>query len=79
MVEFVEQCLTCQQVKAKHQRHARKLKPLNIPQWKWEEITTDLIVGLPKTTKGHDAIWVIVDRYTKSAHFLPVRITYNLD
>ena len=39
----------------------------------------DLVVGLPKTNKGHDAIWVIVDRYTKSAHFLPVRITYNLD
>ena len=56
VIEFVEQCLTCQQVKAEHQRPAGKLKPLNIPQWKWEEIAMDLVVGLPKTTKGHDAI-----------------------
>ena len=59
VIEFVEQCLTCQQVKAEHQRPAGKLKPLNIPQWKWEEIAMDLVVGLPKTTKGHDAIWVM--------------------
>ena len=47
-----------------------KLKLLQIPQWKWEEIAMDLVVGLPKTNKGHDAIWVVTDRFTKFAHFL---------
>ena len=79
IVKFVDQCLTCQQVKAEHQRPAGKLQPLHIPQWKWEEIAMDFVVGLPRTKKGHDAIWVIVDRFTKSAHFLPVRNTYTID
>ena len=79
VVRHVEQCLTCQQVKAEHQRPAGNLQPLDIPQWKWENITMDFVVGLPKTKEGHDTIWVIVDRLTKSAHFLPVRTTYTMD
>ena len=79
VVEFVAKCLTCQQIKAEHQRPAGLLQPLQIPEWKWEEITMDFVVGLPRTSKQHDAIWVIVDRYTKSAHFLPVRMTYTMD
>ena len=79
VVKHVEQCLTCQQVKAEHQRPAGTLQPLNIPQWKWEDITMDFVVGLPRTKDSHDAIWVIVDRLTKSAHFLPVRTTYTMD
>ena len=79
VVRHVEQCLTCQQVKAKHQRPAGNLQPLDVPQWKWENITMDFVVGLPKTKEGHDTIWVIVDRLTKSAHFLPVRTTYTMD
>ncbi|XP_062113261.1 uncharacterized protein LOC133824401 [Humulus lupulus] len=71
VVEFVAKCLTCQQVKAEHQKPAGFLQPIQIPEWKWEEITMDFVVGLPKTSKQHDTIWVIVDRYTKSAHFLP--------
>ncbi|KAL5546340.1 hypothetical protein UlMin_006027 [Ulmus minor] len=47
--------------------------------WKWEQITMDFVVGLPKTTKSHDAIWVIVDRLTKSAHFIPIKMTYSLE
>jgi hypothetical protein len=50
---------------------------LNIPQWKWEEISTDFIVGLPKTQNGYDSIWVIVDRLSKVAHFIPVKTTYK--
>ena len=50
-----------------------------IPVWKWEEITMDFVVGLPVTTERHDAVWVIVDRLTKSAHFIPVRMTYTMD
>ena len=69
----VEECLTCRKVKAEHQRPHGKLQPLEIPVWKWEQITMDLITKLPKTPRGFDAIWVIVDRLTKSAHFLPIQ------
>ncbi|KAL0426180.1 UNVERIFIED_CONTAM: hypothetical protein Slati_2792800 [Sesamum latifolium] len=73
VAEFVAKCMTRQQVKAEHQAPAGKLRPLSIPKWKWEKITMDFIVGLPRTLRKHDAIWVIVDRLTKSAHFLPIR------
>jgi hypothetical protein len=48
-----------------------------VPEWKWEEITMDFIVGLPRTQSGYDSIWVIVDRLTKVAHFILVKITYS--
>jgi len=69
---FVERCLTCRRVKAEHQRPHGKLQPLEIPEWKWEQITMDFITKLPRTARGVDAIWVIVDRLTKSAHFLAI-------
>ena len=72
VAEFVSRCLICQQVKAEHQRPAGLLQSLPIPQWKWEKITMDFMVGLPRCRSGFDAIWVIVDRLTKSAHFLPM-------
>ncbi|XP_073120101.1 uncharacterized protein [Henckelia pumila] len=65
-------------VKAEHQRPAGLLKPLPIPEWKWENITMDFFVGLPRTVRGSNAIWVIVDRLTKSAHFLPVRTNFSM-
>ncbi|KAL0383100.1 UNVERIFIED_CONTAM: Transposon Ty3-G Gag-Pol polyprotein [Sesamum calycinum] len=74
VAEFVAKCMTCQQVKAEHQAPAGKLRPLSIPEWKWEKITMDFVIGLPRTLRKHDAIWVIVDRLTKSAHFLPIRL-----
>ena len=52
------------------------LQPLPILVWKWEDISMDFVVGLPHTAKGYDSIWVIVDRLTKSAHFLPVDTRY---
>ena len=61
----------CQQVKAEHQRLAGSLQPLSIPEWKWEYITMDFVIGLPRTLGSNNAIWVIVDRLTKSTHFLP--------
>jgi hypothetical protein len=76
IVEYVFLCGTYQRVKAEHQRPVRLLQPLNIPEWKWEEIRMDSIVGLPRTQVGHDSIWVIVDRLTKVAHFIPVKTTY---
>ena len=73
IADFVAKCFTCQQVKIEHQAPAGKLQSLPIPEWKWERITMDFVIGLPKTTKKNDAIWVVVDRLTKSAHFLPIR------
>jgi hypothetical protein len=70
-------CDVCQRVKAEHQRPAGLLHPLKIPEWKWEEIGMDFIVGLPRASAGYDSIWVIVDRLTKVAHFIPVRTTYT--
>ncbi|XP_071928108.1 uncharacterized protein [Coffea arabica] len=68
-----------QQVKAEHQISSGLLQPFEIPEWKWENIMMDFVSGLPKTQKGHDAVWVIVDLLTKSAHFLPVNMKYSMD
>jgi hypothetical protein len=77
VAEYVALCDTCQRVKAEHQRPAGLLQPLKVPEGKWEEISMDFIVGLPRTQGGHDYIWVIVDRFTKVAHFIPVKTTYT--
>ncbi|WVZ93809.1 hypothetical protein U9M48_039764 [Paspalum notatum var. saurae] len=77
VAEYVAVCDTCQRVKAEHQRPAGLLQPLKIPEWKWEEISMDFIVGLSKTQKGYNSIWVVVDRLTKVAHFIPVNTTYS--
>jgi transposase InsO family protein len=64
-------------VKVEHLKSAGMLQPLPIPSWKWEDISMDFITGLPKTSRGFDSIWVIVDRLTKSAHFIPVKTDYR--
>jgi hypothetical protein len=74
---YVALCDVCQQVKAEHQRPIGLLQPLKVLEWKWEEIGMDFIVGLPRTGDGYDSIWVIVDRLTKVAHFIPVKTTYS--
>ena len=76
---FVSRCLICQQVKAERQKPSGLLEPLLIPMWKWDHITMDFVFSLPCTRDGHDGIWVIVDRLTKSAHLLPVGKKYSLD
>ncbi|GKB22537.1 putative reverse transcriptase domain-containing protein [Tanacetum coccineum] len=70
---YVSKCLTCARVKAEHQRRSGLLVQPKIPQWKWDNITMDFVTKLPKSTQGHDTIWVIVDRLTKSAIFIPMR------
>jgi hypothetical protein len=75
--EHVVVCDSCQRIKAEHQRPADLLQPLQIPQWKWDEIGMDFIVGLPCTRTGYDSIWVVVDRLTKVTHSIPVKTTYN--
>ena len=78
LVEGYEERLVCQQVKAEHQKPAGLLLPLPIPKWKWDNIAVDFVMGLPRTSRGYDSIWMIVDRLTKSAHFLPIKKTYPL-
>jgi hypothetical protein len=77
IAKYVSECDICRRVKASHLKPAGMLQPLNIPSGKWEDISMDFIVGLPNTSKGYDSIWVIVDRLTKVAHFLPVRTSYT--
>jgi hypothetical protein len=77
IAKYVSECDTCQRVKASHLRVSGTLQPLPIPSWKWEDISMDFIVGLPNTSQRHDSIWVIIDRLTKTAHFLPVHTTYS--
>ncbi|KAA0045842.1 pol protein [Cucumis melo var. makuwa] len=77
VADFVSRCLVCQQVKAPRQRPAGLLQPLSVPGWKWESVSMDFIMGLPKTLKGYTVIWVVVDKLTKSAHFVPGKSTYT--
>ncbi|GJS63785.1 reverse transcriptase domain-containing protein [Tanacetum coccineum] len=70
---YVSKCLTCLKVKAEHQKPSSLLVQPEIPKWKWENITMDFVTKLPRTSSGYDTIWVIIDRLTKSAHFLPMR------
>jgi len=78
IADYVTKCLTCQQVKEEHQVPSGLLQTIRIPEWKWDRVTMDFVSGLPLTQKKHDVVWVIVDRLTKSAHFLPVRTDYSL-
>ncbi|KAL0541388.1 hypothetical protein IC582_021430 [Cucumis melo] len=77
VAEFVSRCLVCQQVKAPRQKPAGLLQPLSIPEWKWENVSMDFITGLPRTLRGFTVIWVVVDRLTKSVHFVPGKSTYT--
>ncbi|GJX80533.1 putative reverse transcriptase domain-containing protein [Tanacetum coccineum] len=76
---YVSECLTCAKVKAEHQRPLGLLQQPEIPEWKWESITLDFITKLHRTRNGHDAICVVVDRLTKSAHFLAIREDYSTE
>ena len=79
IVDFIAKCPNCQQVKYEHQRPGGMLQRMPIPEWKWERIAMDLVVGLPKTMGKYDSIWVIVDRLTNSSHFIPVKVTNNAE
>ncbi|GJX66679.1 putative reverse transcriptase domain-containing protein [Tanacetum coccineum] len=76
---YVSKCVTCAKVKADHQRPSGLLQQPEIPEWKWEKIAMDFITKLPRSSSGHDAIWVIVDRMTKSAYFLAIREDYSME
>ena len=72
-------CMVCQKVKVEHQVPSELLQPIRIPEWKWDRIIMDFVVGLSLTGTKHDPVWVVVDRLTKTTHFLPVRTDYSLD
>nr|GEY78350.1 putative reverse transcriptase domain-containing protein [Tanacetum cinerariifolium] len=76
---YVSKCLTCAKVKAEHQNPSGLLQQPEIPVWKWERITMDFITKLPRTPSGYDSIWVIVDRLTKSAHFILVNEKFKME
>jgi hypothetical protein len=77
VAEYVALCDTCQRLKAEHQLPTRLLQPLQVVEWNWEEIAMDFIMGFQRTQSGYNSIWVILDRLTKLAHFIPVKITYS--
>ncbi|GKA07586.1 reverse transcriptase domain-containing protein [Tanacetum coccineum] len=81
IAEYVNRCLTCLKVKAEHQKPLGLLQQPEISEWKWEKITMDLVVKLPKPVACYDCRFVVplLDRLTKSAHFLPIREDYKTE
>jgi hypothetical protein len=75
---YVFECDTYRKVKADYMNPRGLLQPLSIPEWKWDAISMDFIVGLPLTARKFDSIWVIMDRLSKSAHFIPVHSHYDV-
>lgn len=75
----MDKCPNCQQVKAEHQRARDLTQDIATPTWKWEFLSIDIVVGLPRTLKQHDFIWIIFDRMTKLAHIIPVKTTYPVE
>jgi hypothetical protein len=78
IAKYVAECDTRHRMKASHLKSAGVLQPLSIPMWKWDDISMDFIVGLPLTARKKDSIWVIVDRLTKTAHFIAVHTTNSV-
>ena len=77
IAEYIARCMECQKVKAEHRQLAGLLQPLPIPEWKWEVVRMDFITGFPRIAKLHDLIMVVVDKLTKSAHFIPLKTTHK--
>jgi hypothetical protein len=78
IAKYVAECDTCHRMKASHLKSAGILQPLSIPMWKWDDISMDFIVGLPLTARKNDFIWVIMERLTKTTHFIAVHTTYSV-
>lgn len=78
ITEYVVKCLVCQQVKVEHQVPSRLLQSIMILEWKLERVTMDFVSRLPLSLKKNDSIWVIVDKLTKSSHFISMRVDYSL-
>lgn len=79
IAKYVVECVTCSKVKAQHQKPYEDLDILSVPIGKWDDINMDFITKLPRTRKIHDMIWVIVDKFTKSTHFLATYETWSME
>ena len=79
IAEFVAKCLNYQKLKAEHQKRGGFLQEIQIPTWKWKDINMDFVVGSPRTEKSYNSIWVVVDRLSKSARFIPIKLTYSAE
>ena len=79
IVKYVDKCLTCQSVKVEHQSLVGELRTLESSTLKWDSISIDFIMGLPLSASQKNAIWIIVDRLTKSAHFIPIHGTWGVE
>ena len=79
MAKYVSMFLTYQKVKAKHKHPAGELQPIELPEWKRDQITMDFVVDLPRIIEGYNAIWVVMDQLTKSAHFIMIKVTFSVE
>jgi hypothetical protein len=77
IVEYIARCMECQKVKVEHRHPVGLLQPLPIPEWKWEVLMMDFIMGFPRIDKLHDSIMVVVEKLTKAAHFIPLKTTHK--
>jgi hypothetical protein len=77
IVEYISRCMECQMFKVKKSHPAGLLQPLPIPEWKWEVVIMDFNIGLPRTSKQHDSIMVVVDKLMKATHFIPLKTTHK--
>jgi hypothetical protein len=75
---YVSECDTYRMVKTDYMKPGGLLQPLSVPEWKWDDICMDFIMGLPLMARKFDSIWVIVDQLSKSAHFISVHTNYNV-
>jgi hypothetical protein len=78
VTDYLARCMECHKVKAEHIHPEGLLQPFPIPKWKWEVVTIDFITKLPRTTRQHDSIMVVVDKLTKDAHFIMVKVTHKV-
>lgn len=79
VARYVAKCLTCCKMKVEHQQAPREIQPLEIPEWKWNNISMDFVSGLPRMRHNYGVIWVIVDQLTKSSYFIPINMKYKLE
>jgi hypothetical protein len=77
VVDYITRCMECQRVKEEHRHPTGLLQPLPIPKKKWEVVTIDFITKIPRTTRHHDLIMVVVDKLAKVAHFFPIKTTHT--
>ena len=77
ITEYVAVCDVCKRVKTEHQKPAGLLQPLPIPEWKWDKLGMDFIMGFPRTRSCYNSLWIVVDRLTKVAPFILVKTTYT--